>query len=69
MPDTRWGYRDYSDLRIIDITNGKQQTLTNHTKYFSPDISEDGKKVIAVDVATNTKSDIAYIGCVNREGF
>ena len=54
-PDIRWGYRDYSDLRIIDITNGKEQTLTNHTKYFSPDISEDGKKVIAVDEASNTK--------------
>jgi hypothetical protein len=54
-PDARWGYRDYSDLRILDITNGKQQTLTNHTKYFSPDISEDGRKVIAVNEASNTK--------------
>lgn len=56
MPDVRWGYRDYSDLRIINITNGEQQTLTRGTKYFSPDISEDGKKVIAVDAATNTRS-------------
>ncbi len=49
-PDARWGYRDYSDLRVLNITNGKQQTLTNFTKYFSPDISEDGEKVIAVNV-------------------
>lgn len=54
-PDARWGYRDYSDLRIIDIANGKQQTLTNRTKYFSPDISEDGKKVVAVEEAANEK--------------
>ena len=58
VPDARWGYMDYSDLRIINITNGNQQTLTRHTKYFSPDISEDGKKVIAVNVATNTKSSL-----------
>ncbi len=56
VPDARWGYMDYSELRIIDITNGTQQTLTKRTKYFSPDISEDGKKVIAADVSTNTKS-------------
>ncbi|MEP6927130.1 MAG: hypothetical protein ABI834_05810, partial [Ginsengibacter sp.] len=54
--DPRWGYRDYSDLRIINITNGSQQTLTRRTKYFSPDVSEDGMKVIAVDVVTDTKS-------------
>lgn len=52
-PDIRWGYQDYSDLRIIDVTNGNEQTLTNHTKYFSPDISEDGKKVIAVEEPSN----------------
>lgn len=55
QPDVRWGYRDFSDLRILDISNGKQQTLTRHTKYFAPDISEDGKKVITVDETTNNK--------------
>lgn len=57
-PDARWGYRDYSDLRILDATNGKQQTLTNFTKYFSPDISEDGEKVIAVNVPSRGTSSL-----------
>lgn len=48
-PDARWGYKDYSDLRIVDVTNGHEQTLTNHTKYFSPDISNDGQKIVAVN--------------------
>jgi hypothetical protein len=60
-PDLRWGYRDYSNLRILDITNGKQQTLTNRTKYFSPDISDDGKKIVAVDEASNTKCNLHLI--------
>lgn len=47
--DLRWGYRDYSDIRILDVTNGHQQTLTNFTKYFSPDISDDGQKIVAVN--------------------
>jgi len=54
-PNIRWGYSDYSDLHILDITNGNEQTLTNHTKYFSPDISKDGKKIIAVDEKSNLK--------------
>ncbi|MEO8764862.1 MAG: hypothetical protein ABI416_11270 [Ginsengibacter sp.] len=58
VPDKRWGYRDYSDLRIINIANGTQQTLTRHTKYFSPALSEDGQKIVAVDVRGDTKSSL-----------
>ena len=60
-PDARWGYRDYSNLCILDITNGKQHTLTSRTKYFSPDISDDGKKVVAVDEASSTKCNLHLI--------
>ncbi|HEY0680257.1 MAG TPA: hypothetical protein VGD17_18370, partial [Chitinophagaceae bacterium] len=49
-PDTRWGWRDYSDLRLLDVSTGEQRKLTNRTKYFAPDISADGNSVIAVHV-------------------
>jgi hypothetical protein len=55
-PDLRWGYRDYSDLGILNTVTGKQFTLTNHTKYFSPDIDEDGSRVIAVQVTPDERS-------------
>ncbi len=55
-PDVRWGYRDYSDIRIIDISSGKQQIVTHHTKYFSPDISDDGKRIVAVDQSITGKA-------------
>ena len=60
-PDTRWGYRDYSDLRILDIATGDQRSLTNHTKYFSPDISKDGNTVVAVQVSTNGRSTLQLL--------
>jgi hypothetical protein len=60
-PDIRWGYRDFSDLRVIDVTNGNQQTLKTHTKYFSPDISEDGKEIIAVNEAAIGKYDLQLL--------
>ncbi len=47
-PDTRWGWRDYSDIRLIDVASGRQQSITHHTKYFSPDINNAGNRIIAV---------------------
>ncbi len=56
--DPRWAWRNYGVLKIVDVATGKQQKLTKKTKYFTPDISADGSKVAAVQVATNGKSEI-----------
>jgi hypothetical protein len=40
---TRWGWRDYSVIRIINLNTRKDTCLIGKTKYFSPDISPDGK--------------------------
>lgn len=48
--DARCGYRNYSNLQLIDITNGNQYTITKLTKYFSPCINKDGTQIIAVNV-------------------
>ena len=64
-PDARWGFRDYSDLQIIDVTNGKQQTLTHNTKYFSPDISADGKTIVAVNEPSSGKYNLHLLNAGN----
>lgn len=51
-PDLRWGYRDYNELRLLDVNTGKETVITHRTKYFSPSLSNDGKRVVAVDVNT-----------------
>ena len=60
-PDIRWGYRDYSDLKIINVSDGNEQTLSKKTKYFSPDISEDGKSVVVVDEASSGKCSLKLL--------
>ena len=60
-PDIRWGYRDYSNLKVIDVTNGKEQTLSKKSKYFSPDISEDGKTIVVVNETTKGNSSLRLI--------
>jgi hypothetical protein len=46
--DARWAWRDYSVVKVLNIYNGRQITLTHKSKYFTPDISEDGSKIVAV---------------------
>ncbi|MGN6533637.1 MAG: hypothetical protein ACTHK0_17980 [Ginsengibacter sp.] len=60
-PDMRWGYRDFSDLQILDVTNGHQQTLTKNSKYFAPDISLDGQKIIVVHAPSNGKCNLQLL--------
>ncbi len=59
--DPRWGYREYSDIKLLNTTTGEVQKLTNKGRYFSPDISHDGLKVIAVEMNTNQQSNLVVM--------
>jgi hypothetical protein len=60
-PDIRWGYKDYSSLQLLDVASGIQKTITKRSKYFSPDISEDGKTIVAVLQSPQGKSELHLI--------
>ena len=57
-PDARWGWRDFSVIKILDVSTGKQRTLRHRTKYFTPDISPDGSKIAAVLVSPGGKGEL-----------
>ncbi|MFD0765333.1 TolB family protein [Mucilaginibacter lutimaris] len=57
-PDLRWGYRNYNELMVLDITTGKERRITRKTKYFSPAFSADGQTIVAVQVAPTGKSEL-----------
>lgn len=63
----RWGWRDYSSLRIVDIKTGDQKVLTTKSKYFTPDISPDGTKVMAAHYDTDGKSDLRLLDANSGE--
>ena len=56
--DPRWTWRDYSVIKLLDIQTGKQTTITRKSKYFTPDISPAGQKIVAVEIADNSKSEL-----------
>ena len=62
--DPRWGWKDYSVIRILDIRSGEQRTLRSGTRFFTPDISEDGKRVAVVQ---NTESGVSTLQVLRTE--
>lgn len=56
--DPRWGWRDYSVIKLLDVNSNNQRTIRHKTKYFAPDISPSGEKIAAVHVAENGKSEL-----------
>ncbi len=64
-PDTRWNWRDYSVLRVLDVQTGEDKRITSRTKYFSPDISADGNRIVAVQVDVNGHSELRILDAVN----
>jgi hypothetical protein len=59
--DVRWGWKDYGVIKLLDVKTGKQQTLTKKSKYFTPDISSDGSKVVAVQNNNDGSSELHVI--------
>jgi hypothetical protein len=55
-PDLRWGWRDYSVIRVMDLDTKKDVRITSKTKYFSPDISPDGHSVAVVNMTDTGKN-------------
>ncbi len=57
-PDARWGWKDYSVIKLMDARTGKQKTITRRSKYFTPDISADGNRIAAVQVLPDGSSEL-----------
>jgi len=49
IPDPRWSHRNYSGIRIYNITDGTVKNLGARTRYYSPAISFSGDRIAAVE--------------------
>ncbi|MBL7730530.1 MAG: hypothetical protein JNM88_05080 [Chitinophagaceae bacterium] len=65
--DARWRWHDYSVIKVLDVATGLQQTLTQKSKYFTPDISADGSKVAAVQVNSSGQSELHILDAANGQ--
>lgn len=49
-PHPRWGWQEYSDIMLLNLSDGRRKRITRNGRYFSPGISPDGSRVVAVHV-------------------
>ncbi len=66
QPSTRWSYREFSVIKVLDIHTKRERRITYKSRYFSPDISHDGKLVAAVSVTPQQHS---VVDIMNINGF
>lgn len=60
-PDVRWGWRNYSEIVMLDIRTGNRRNITHRSKYFSPDMSHDGLSIAAIEVDPSGRSSLHVI--------
>lgn len=60
-PDARWGWKDFSVIKILDVQTRREKTIAHRKKYFTPDISPDGNKIAVVQVLPGGKSQLTVL--------
>ena len=61
----RWSLVNYSNIVLLDIQSGEEKTITSKSRYYTPDISPDGRRVLAVAFTDSLESELHLL---NREG-
>ena len=49
VPDTRWSNRNFAVIRLLDLKSGRVRSLGVRTRYFSPALSPDGKRIAVIE--------------------
>jgi hypothetical protein len=59
--DARWTNREYSNIVLLDVHSGAQKKLGTRAKYFSPDITADGRQIVAVEMFASGASRLVFL--------
>lgn len=57
----RWALIDYSNIILLNIRTKEEEVITRKGKYFSPDLSPDNEKLIAVSVTDSLKNELHWL--------
>jgi len=56
--NTRWSLVNYNDIVLLDVKSGKEKRLTEKKRYYTPDISPSGNKIVAVMVNDSLETEL-----------
>ncbi len=61
LPHPRWGYLDYSSIKMFDMTSRKVKRLSAKSKWMAPALSPDGRQIAVVEYAPNNHCKIVLL--------
>ncbi|MCW3789035.1 TolB family protein [Plebeiibacterium sediminum] len=67
ISDKRWENRGWSVIKCLDLNTSEVSVVKNKTRYFSPYISEDGSKIVAVKASKDNKYALVVIDRISGE--
>lgn len=67
VPDPRWERRDYSVIVLANLQNHTKKALTRRTRYFSPDISPNGKIIAVIEIDETNRNFITLLDLQSGE--
>jgi hypothetical protein len=67
VTDPRWGRRDYSVLRLYNLSTGERRTLTSHSRYFSPDFSPEGQRIAVAETDAGGMNYVTVLDAVTGQ--
>lgn len=65
-PDARWGWKDFSILKIWNIADNEIKKISIKSRLFMPDISADGVKVVAIYTGTDQQTALQIINTTDK---
>ena len=65
--DLRWGQRNFSVIRVMDIKTGRHRQITSRSRYFSPSFGGGGLFLAVVETGHNNTGHIVLLNSVTGE--
>ncbi len=66
-PHIRWGYKQFGDIRLLNVETGKERVVSKGQRYFAPDISHDGKQIVAVNMHVDQSSSLVLMDLSSKK--
>ena len=67
VSDIRWDNRDYSVIRKMDLRDGTVNQVTYRTRYEAPDLSPDGRTIVAVSSTSDLRCSLVFLDASTGE--
>ncbi len=65
--DSRFQYREYSDVFVYDLGKGKTQRISENGRYYHPQLSPDGDEILAVEANKNSEWELSVLDFKGRK--